>query len=38
MKYLNGQYYVDVKDHRYKLRPTENNNLRKRDPTKPLRT
>ena len=29
MKYLNGEYYVEVKDHRYKVHPTENNILRK---------
>ena len=38
MKYLNGEYYVEVKDHRYKIHPTENIILRKRDPPKPLRT
>ena len=38
MKYLNGEYYVDVKDHRYKFHPTEKNILRKRDPPKSLRT
>ena len=32
MKYLDGEYYVEVKDHRYKIHPTENNSLRKRDP------
>ena len=37
MKYLNGEYYVEVKDHRYKFHPTENIILRKRDPTAPLR-
>ena len=31
MKYLNGEYYVEVKDHRYKTLPTENIVLRKRD-------
>ena len=31
MKYLNGEYYVEVKDHRYKIQPTENIILRKRD-------
>ena len=25
MKYLNSEYYVEVKDHRYKIHPTENN-------------
>ena len=29
MKYLNGEYYVEVQDHRYKIHPTENNILRK---------
>ena len=32
MKYLNGNYYVEVKDHRYRIHPTENKILRKRDP------
>ena len=31
MKYLNGEYHVEVKDHRYKIHPTENNILRRRD-------
>ena len=31
MKYLNGEYYVEVKDHRYRFHPTENIILRKRD-------
>ena len=38
MKYLNGQYYVEVKDHRYKIHPTENIMLRKRNPPTSLRT
>ena len=38
MKYINGEYYVQVKDHRYRIHPTENNKLRKRDPPKSLRT
>ena len=38
MKYLNGNYYVEVKDHRYKIHPTENIILRKRDPLTSLRT
>ena len=38
MKYLNGQYYVEVKDHRYKIHPTENIILRLRDEPKSLRT
>ena len=37
MKYLNGEYYVEVKDHRYKIHPTENIILRKRDPPTSLR-
>ena len=38
MKYLNGNYYVEVKDKRYKIHPTENIILRKRDEPKSLRT
>ena len=38
MKYLNGNYYVEVKDHRYKVHPTENIILRLRDEPKSLRT
>ena len=38
MKYINGQYYVEVKDHRYKKPPTENLTLRLRDPPKSRRT
>ena len=38
MTYLNGKYYVEIKDHRYKIHPTENNILRKRDPPNSLRT
>ena len=38
MKYLNGEYYVEVRDHRYKIHPTENIILRKRDEPKSLRT
>ena len=38
MKYLNGKFYVEVKDHRYKIHPTENILLRKRDPPTSLRT
>ena len=30
MKYLNGEFYIEVKDHRYKIHPTENTVLRKR--------
>ena len=37
MKYLNGEYYVEVKDHRHRIHPTENNILRKRDPPTSLR-
>ena len=38
MKDLKGEYYVEVKDHRYKIHPTENIILRKRDQPKSLRT
>ena len=38
MKYLNGEYYVEVKDYRYKIHPTENIILRKREPPKSLTT
>ena len=38
MKYLNGENYVEVKDHRYKIHPTENIILRKRNPPTSLRT
>ena len=39
MKYLlNSEYYVEVKDHRYKIHPTEIIILRKRDPSTSLRT
>ena len=37
MKYLNGEYYVEVKDHRYRIHPTENKILRKQDPPTSLR-
>ena len=35
MKYLNGEYYVEVKDHRDKIDPSENNILRKKNPPTP---
>ena len=38
MKYLNGEYYVEVKDHQYKVHPTENIISRKREPPISLRT
>ena len=38
MKYLNVEYYVEVKDHRCKIHRTENIILRKRDPSTSLRT
>ena len=38
MKYLNGENYVEVKDHRYKIHPSENIIIRKRDPPNSLRT
>ena len=31
MKYLNGEHYVEVKDHRYEIHPTENIILGLRD-------
>ena len=36
-KYLNGQYYDEVKDHRCRIHPTENSILCKRDPPTSLR-
>ena len=38
MNYLNDNFYDEVKDHRYKIHPIENNILRKRDPPSSLRT
>ena len=38
MKYLEGKYYVEVRDHRYRIHPTENIILQKRDEPKFLRT
>ena len=38
MKYLNGNYCVEVKGHRYSIHPTENIILRLRDEPKSLRT
>ena len=38
MKYLNGEYYVEVKDYRYRIHPTENIIIRKQDPPTSLRT
>ena len=38
MKYFNGPYYVEVKDHRYKIHPTEFLILQKRDPPTSLTT
>ena len=37
MKFLNGELYVEVKDHRYKFHSTESIILRKRDPPLSLR-
>ena len=37
MKYLNGEFYVEVKNDRYKIHPTENIILRRRDPPTSLR-
>ena len=38
MKHLNGEYYIEVKDRRYQIHPTEKIILRKRDPPTSLRT
>ena len=38
MKFLNGGYYVEVKGHRYKIQPIQNNKLRLRDSPKSMRT
>ena len=38
MKFFNGKSYVEVKDHRYKIHPTENTILGFRDEPKSLRT
>ena len=38
MKYLNGEYYVEVKDYRYKIHPPENKILQNRKPPTSLRT
>ena len=38
MKYLDGNYNVEVKDHRYRIHPTEKNILTLRDEPKSLRT
>ena len=38
MKYLNGENYVQVNDHRYKIHPTEKIILPKLDPPSSLRT
>ena len=37
MKYLIGEYCIEVKDHRYRIHPTQNIILRKRDPPTSLR-
>ena len=38
MNYLDGDYYVEVKDHRYRIHPTDNIISRELDPPKSLRT
>ena len=38
MKYLNGEYYVEVKDLGYIIHPTESEILRNRDHLTSLRT
>ena len=37
MKYIDCQFYVEVKDHRYRNHATESNNSRKRNPPQSLR-
>ena len=38
MKYVDGIYYVEVKVRRYRIHPTENKTIRKRDPPTSLGT
>ena len=38
MKNLDGRYYVEVKDHRYRIQPKEKIILGLKDEPKPLRT
>ena len=38
MKYPNGNYYVEVRDKRYRIHPNENIILRLREEPKSLRT
>ena len=38
MNYLNGEYYVEVEDHRFRNHPTENIIKRLRDEPKTIRT
>ena len=38
MKYLDGNFFIEVKNHRYRIHPTENIILRKRDPPTSMRT
>ena len=38
MKFPSGKYYVEVKDHGYRIHPGENIILRLRDEPKSLRT
>ena len=38
MKYVNGRYYVEGEDHRYRNHPAERNILRLREELKSLRT
>ena len=38
MKYLDGNFYVEVEDHQYRIHPTENIILRLREEPKALRT
>ena len=38
MKYLNGYYHIKVRDKRFNIHPTEDITIRKREPSKSLRT
>ena len=38
MKYFDGIYYIEVKDHRHRIQTTEKIILRKREPPTSLRT
>ena len=38
MKYLDGRYYLEVKDHSYRSHATKNKIKKEREPPKSLRT